>query len=120
MSLSLIKKMIESKFFRKASPFIIAVSAYFAGIHSPEYGKRLVDTLFYRNIPPAKGAFKDPAGLRIETRINRKGEREAYIYHPASGAAKKISDEMMVETLDSIVETEGLNISYPIHVVYDR
>ena len=120
MSLGLVKRMMESKFFRKTSPFIIAVSAYFAGIHSPEYGKRLIDTLFYRNVPTSIGAFNDPAGLKIETRINRKGKKAAYIYHPASGAAKKIYAGMMFETIDSLVEAEDLNTSSQIHECYDH
>ena len=115
------RRILESKSFRRVSPFIIAISAYFAGIRTPEYGKRLIDSLFYRNVPPAKESFKDPAGLTIETRINSNGEKVVYICHKASRRAALIMENLATKTLDDkLAESECLNMPSSITGTYDH
>ena len=100
---------------------MLVASAYFAGVYTPEYGKRAIDSLLYRNVPVARASFQDPCGLHVETAINRYGEKEAYLRHAKSGKAVFIRSDMSTERLEQrLGKTKSLNSSLAEYTPYDH
>lgn len=75
------------------------IFAFYAGAKNHTTINRIEDSLLYKNVPVSEETFHDPAGLEVILEINKRGEKEAYIYH----------DESESKTL----------IGYDVHI-YDR
>jgi len=58
------------------------------GFTAHEYIERLIDSVFYRNVPVAKTSYQDPRGVDIKIYTNENGERQTYIVTTGENSLK--------------------------------